>query len=251
MGNAQVPVLSVLSQEHLRLTLGKEIKERNWSICRNCSNSFNIKHCPDVTGGRYEFIGVEPRKDNSYCKLSSFCVLRCTITAAVKHYWKAQRQCAAENTFMAHATLTVALNTAYSGKCKFLQILSGGCMNHQILQLQILRLCSNFTPAASSLNRNVCPLVLMAPPQLWICSNQLRMGFSPQISDGLQLGASTKNCSEKTHSISAWISPCDICQWKNKLTVEKLLVWNFSVGNLQFSSVLSLVENVFYSNPWR
>ena len=29
MGNAQVPVLSVLSQEHLRLTLGKEIKERN------------------------------------------------------------------------------------------------------------------------------------------------------------------------------------------------------------------------------
>ena len=79
MGNAQVPVLSVLSREHLRLTLGKEIKERNWSICRNCSNSFNIKHCPDVTGGRYEFIGVEPRKDNSYCKLSSFCVLRCTI----------------------------------------------------------------------------------------------------------------------------------------------------------------------------
>ena len=31
-----------------------------------------------MTGGRYEFIGVEPRKDNSYCKLSSFCVLRCT-----------------------------------------------------------------------------------------------------------------------------------------------------------------------------
>ena len=196
-------------------------------------------------------LGLSLGKTTRIVNCLRFVFLDVHTAAAVKHYWKAQRQCAAENTCMAHATLTVALNTEYSGKCKFLQILSGGCMNHQILQLQILRLCSNFTPAASSLNRNVCPLVLMAPPQLWICSNQLRMGFSPQISDGLQLGASTKNCSEKTHSISAWISPCDICQWKNKLTVEKLLVWNFSVGNLQFSSVLSLVENVFFSNPWR
>ena len=146
-------------------------------------------------------LGLSLGKTTRIVNCLRFVFLDVHTAAAVKHYWKAQRQCAAENTCMAHhATLTVALNTAYSSICKFLQILSGGCMNHQILQLQILRLCSNFTPAASSLNRNVCPLVLMAPPQLWIYSTQLRMRFSPQnlfSSFGLQLGASTKNCSEK------------------------------------------------------
>ena len=58
-------------------------------------------------------LGLSLGKTTRIVNCLRFVFLDVHTAAAVKHYWKAQRQCAAENTCMAHATLTVALNTEY------------------------------------------------------------------------------------------------------------------------------------------